>query len=212
MAGRRHEVMLERNAASRMRDGAVLYADVYRPKADGSFPIILMRLPYNKTWAVAGDYAHPSWYARHGYVVVVQDCRGRWTSEGEWNPFFNEGRDGYDTVEWADAQRPTHLVFDAQGRAYVSELGWQVGQVSQRHGRIEAERYGRVSVYEPDGRVLARWGSADACAPGSFAAPHGVAVDSHGDLYVSEVTWTVTVSRGRALEGCHAFQKFTLTS
>jgi hypothetical protein len=94
----------------------------------------------------------------------------------------------------------------------VSELSWQPGQVSRRHGRIETERHGRVSVYDPDGRVLARWGGDDACAPGSFAAPHGIAVDSRGDLYVSEVTWTVAVSRGRAPEGCHAFQKFALSS
>ena len=52
----------------------------------------------------------------------------------------------------------------------------------------------------------------DACASGSFAAPHGLAVDSRGDIYVSEVTWTFAVSRGLAPEGCHTFQKFSLTS
>ena len=50
------------------------------------------------------DYAHPSWYARQGFVVVVQDTRGRWRSEGTWMPFFNETADGYDTVQWAAAQ------------------------------------------------------------------------------------------------------------
>src|SRR5439155_1674582 len=80
--------------------------------------------------------------------------------------------DGEYLSEWTDTQRPTHLVFDAQGRAYVSELWWHQGQTSQRHGPIQDARYGRVSIYDKDGRVLARWGSTDACAPGRFAAPH----------------------------------------
>jgi NHL repeat len=69
-----------------------------------------------------------------------------------------------------------------------------------------------VSVYDKDGRVLARWGSADAAAPGSFAAPHGLAVDSRGAIYVSEVTWTFSVSRGLAPADCHTFQKFEVTA
>ena len=118
--------------------------------------------------------------------------------------------DGEYLTEWTDTQRPTHLVFDQRGRAYVSELWWHVGQTSRRHGRTERARHGRVSVLDADGRVLARWGTPDACAPGSFAAPHGLAVDSRGDVYVSEVTWTFAVSRGLAPEGCHTFQKFAV--
>jgi DNA-binding beta-propeller fold protein YncE len=117
--------------------------------------------------------------------------------------------DGEYLTEWTDTQRPTHLVFDGQGRAYVSELWWHAGQTSRRHGAITEPRYGRVSVYDRDGKVLARWGTPDACAPGSFAAPHGIAVDSRGDIYVAEVTWTFAVSRGHAPAGCHTFQKFT---
>ena len=71
-----------------------------------------------------------------------------------------------------------HLVFDPQGRAYVSELWWHKGQTSQRHGPTADPSYGRVSVFDKDGRVLARWGTPDQAAPGSFAAPHGIAVDS----------------------------------
>ena len=61
-------------------------------------------------------------------------------------------------------------------------------------------------------KLLARWGTADCTAPGSFAAPHGLALDSKNDLYVSEVTWTFAVSRGRAPEDCHTFQKFALVA
>jgi hypothetical protein len=68
-----------------------------------------------------------------------------------------------------------------------------------------------VSVLDKEGKVLARWGTPDACGSGSFAAPHGLAVDSRGAIYVSEVTWTFAVSRGLAPEGCHTFQKFALT-
>jgi len=71
-------------------------------------------------------------------------------------------------------------------------------------------RHGRTSVYDKDGKVLARWGTPEATRPGSFAAPHGLAVDSKGDVYVGEVTWTFAVSRGLAPADCHTFQKFEL--
>jgi hypothetical protein len=101
-------------------------------------------------------------------------------------------------------------VFDPQGRAYVSELWWHKGQTSQRHGPITEARYGRVSVFDRDGRVLTRWGTPDQAAPGSFAAPHGIAVDSGRNIFVAEVTWTFAVSRGLVESGCHTFQKFAL--
>ena len=94
-------VKLEQDVPAQMRDGTTLYADIYRPVGDGPFPVILMRLPYNKAKAETSAYAHPAWYARHGYMVVVQDVRGRWASEGEFYPFRHEMTDGYDSVEWA---------------------------------------------------------------------------------------------------------------
>lgn len=95
------DVVVDRDVPSRMRDGTVLYCDVYRPRGDGSWPVLLMRHPYDKTQAENLSYAHPTWYARYGYMVVVQDCRGRWMSEGEWYPFKHEEQDGYDTLVWA---------------------------------------------------------------------------------------------------------------
>src|SRR3954452_17453009 len=84
-----------------MRDGVVLRADVYRPPGEGPHPVVLVRLPYDRTVAESDvGFAHPSWFARHGYLVVVQDCRGRHGSDGEWYPFRNEAEDGYDTIEW----------------------------------------------------------------------------------------------------------------
>jgi DNA-binding beta-propeller fold protein YncE len=116
--------------------------------------------------------------------------------------------DGQYLGEWTDTQRPTHLVFDSRGRAYVSELWWHPGQISRRHGKITEARHGRVSVFDRDGRLLARWGTPEGIKPGSFVAPHGLAVDSSGDVYVAEVSWTFAVSRGLAPEGAHTFQKF----
>jgi len=118
--------------------------------------------------------------------------------------------DGEYLSEWTDTRRPTHLVFDGQGRAYVSELWWQPGQTSGRYGPAGDTRSGRASVYDGEGRVLARWGGPDPVAAGSFAAPHGLAVDSRHDVYVSEVTWTFAGSRGYVPESCHTFQKFAL--
>ena len=63
-----------------------------------------MRTPYGKTHSQSeSGYHHASWFASKGYVVVVQDCRGRWSSDGEFVPFLNEADDGYDTIEWAAA-------------------------------------------------------------------------------------------------------------
>jgi DNA-binding beta-propeller fold protein YncE len=119
--------------------------------------------------------------------------------------------DGEYLTEWTDTRRPTHLVFDADGRAYVSELWWQPGQTSRRYGPATENRSGRASVYDRDGKVLARWGEGpDPVAAGSFAAPHGLAVDSRRDVYVSEVTWTFAGSRGHVPPTCHSFQKFAL--
>jgi uncharacterized protein len=89
-------------AECRLRDGTVLRADVYRPVAGGDRPVLLHRSPYDKQIAQSDlAYPHPAWYAAHGYVVVAQDVRGRWRSDGDFYPFLHEADDGWDTVEWA---------------------------------------------------------------------------------------------------------------
>jgi putative CocE/NonD family hydrolase len=84
-------------------DRVRLDATVYRPDTDGTFPVLLMRQPYGRAIASTVVYAHPTWYAAQGYIVVIQDVRGRGTSEGEFQLFVNEIADGYDTVIWAGA-------------------------------------------------------------------------------------------------------------
>lgn len=93
-------VGVERNVGAAMRDGTVLRADVYRPEAPGTYPVLLQRTPYDKTVAQQITYQHPAWYARQGYIVVVQDPRGRFASDGEFRPFHDEAFDTADTIAW----------------------------------------------------------------------------------------------------------------
>lgn len=113
-AADRYEVAVERDVQVKMRDGVVLRADIFRPKADGKFPVLLERTPYNKQGEDIGWRAAP-----RGYVVIVQDVRGRYTSEGEWYPFKNESNDGYDTVEWAAALPYSNGKVGMFGGSYV---------------------------------------------------------------------------------------------
>ncbi len=97
-----YNVIIERNVPAIMRDGTVLYADVWRPDADGAFPVVVTRTPYDKSQprnaTIAG--VDPVRTVGEGYVVVYQDVRGRFSSGGEWW-LEHEFDDGYDSVEWA---------------------------------------------------------------------------------------------------------------
>ena len=83
-----------------MSDGAVLFSDHYYAPGPGPNPTLLMRQPYGRDIASTVVYAHPVWFARHGYNVVIQDVRGRGDSEGEFYPFRHEARDGAETIAW----------------------------------------------------------------------------------------------------------------
>ena len=98
-AAENHEVIVARNVEAKMRDGVTLRADIYRPKEDGKFPVLLVRTPYDKQWISGFGYKA----AARGYVVIAQDVRGRFESEGDWYTFKHESEDGYDSVEWAAA-------------------------------------------------------------------------------------------------------------
>jgi putative CocE/NonD family hydrolase len=114
-AAEHYEVTVERNVAAQMRDGVTLRADIYRPKADGKFPVLLTRTPYDKQNSVLFGLKA----AARGYVVIVQDVRGRYGSEGEWYPFRHESEDGYDTVEWAAALPYSNGKVGMFGGSYV---------------------------------------------------------------------------------------------
>src|SRR5262245_21757469 len=97
------------------RDGTILRADVYRPRAEGKWPVLLMRTPYNRRGEVAAGIR----MAQRGYVVILQDVRGRYGSTGEWNPFVHEALDGHDTVEWAAALPYSNGKVGMFGGSYV---------------------------------------------------------------------------------------------
>ena len=78
-----------------------LDADVYVPSGEGPFPVLLMRQPYGRAIASTLVYAHPRWYAAQGYIVVIQDVRGRGSSTGRFQLFAHEVEDGEDSVAWA---------------------------------------------------------------------------------------------------------------
>jgi hypothetical protein len=111
-------------------------------------------------------------------------------------------------TEWTHIQRPTDIFIDNNGLVYVCELAWRVGETSFRCGPITEPGRSQMSIYDLEGNLLLRWGDLDGAKPGHFAAPHGIWVDDHGDLYVAEVTKTFGIRPGYVPEGTHTFQKF----
>ncbi len=110
-----YAVTFEHNVPVKMRDGITLRADIYRPTADGRFPVLLQRTPYNKDDGF--DFGLKA--AQHGFVVIFEDVRGRYASAGEWYTFKNEPNDGYDTVEWAAALPYSNGKVGMFGGSYV---------------------------------------------------------------------------------------------
>jgi uncharacterized protein len=119
-----HTLTVDRNVAAPLRDGTILYADVYRPAGPGPYPTLLQRTPYDK----ANPRVGASFILRAasaGYAVVVQDVRGRHASEGEFHTFVNERQDGFDTLEWLVAQPWCDGKVGMFGGSYVGLTQWQ---------------------------------------------------------------------------------------
>jgi DNA-binding beta-propeller fold protein YncE len=126
-------------------------------------------------------------------------------------------------AEWTDFVRPMQIFIDRRDRVFVVELGWRAGlfpwqipptsdPLSKSGGSAQGEggeAGARLSVFDLEGRLLARWASeGDPCAPGNFFAPHDICIDSRGDLYIGEVVWSAGGNRGMVPPSCHALQKF----
>jgi uncharacterized protein len=126
--GRSGEIVVQKNVPATMRDGTTLVADVYRPggeASEGEYPVLLTRLPYGKDLPIATGYMSPVKAAEHRYIVVVQDVRGRFGSEGEWSPSVNEFEDGYDAVEWAAKLPGSNGTVGMYGASYFGMTQWQ---------------------------------------------------------------------------------------
>jgi uncharacterized protein len=126
-----NEIRIERHKAVTMSDGVILYADVYLPAAPGRYPTLVTRTPYG----VQRDGGHEMMvkFAQHGYAVVFQDVRGRYESEGKWEPFRDEARDGYETIEWAAAQPFSNGKVGTQGGSYVGHNQWAAASQRPPH-------------------------------------------------------------------------------
>jgi uncharacterized protein len=113
----------ERDVVVRMRDGVQLRADVLRPSSERPVPTLVYRTPYGKHDALDEDTIFAR-AVKRGYAVVVQDVRGRYQSDGEFRPYEQEGRDGYDTIEWAARQPWSNGRVGTFGLSYPGAVQW----------------------------------------------------------------------------------------
>lgn len=118
------KIRIDHHVGIRMRDGVTLYADVYRPAREGKSPVIVVRTPYGVQRENVGVHDGLITLARMGYAVVNTDCRGRYESEGAWDPFRGEGKDGYDIIEWAAKQPWSNGKVATQGGSYLGHVQW----------------------------------------------------------------------------------------
>ncbi len=117
--------------------------------------------------------------------------------------------DGTYLSEWTDVARPCQVFIDGAENFYVSELGFHAGMWPGTTAPSADSPGGRVSIFDRDGNPRARWGGGRfPCSPGDFFAPHGIWVDSRGDIYVTEVVMSAGGNRGLVSPDCHSLQKF----
>jgi DNA-binding beta-propeller fold protein YncE len=116
--------------------------------------------------------------------------------------------DGAFVAEWTDVARPCQVFIDRDGDIYVAELGFHAGMWPGTAAPSPDAPGGRVSIFNRRGELKARWGGIEPFAPGDFFAPHGICVDSHGDIYVAEVVMSAGGNRGLVPASCHMLQKF----
>jgi len=128
-----------------MRDGVKLSTDVYLPDAPGPFPVILIRTPYGNN--VAAGVEDGVYFAQRGYVVAIQDVRGRFDSEGAWSPFVHEAQDGYDAQEWCGTQPWSTGKVGTSGASYLALTQWLAAPLRNRHLTAMAPRVGFSNLY-----------------------------------------------------------------
>lgn len=117
-----------------MRDGVVLRADIHRPPGEGPWPVLLQRTPYNKQSQLSTIHVFDVLKAvQRGYIVVMQDTRGRFKSDGQWLPWAFERNDGYDTVEWAATIPGSNGRVGMFGGSYTGNTQWAAAVTNPPH-------------------------------------------------------------------------------
>lgn len=141
-----YRVVIERDLPMRTRDGVTLYADVYRPDAEGRVPVLMVRTPYDKSQEMA--LTEKDYFPPRGYVVVVQDTRGRFCSEGEFYPFIHEAQDGYDAIEWAAGLPWSDGHVGTVGQSYLGLVQYFAATQRPPHLKAASPVSGPVTYFE----------------------------------------------------------------
>ena len=179
-----YPVVYEGNVPMVTRDGVTLRSDIYRPKADGKFPVLLERTPYNKYSNIDSGLKG----AARGYVVILQDVRGRNASDGDWYPFKHESADGYDSVEWAAALPYSNGKVAMIGGSYVGATQMLAAVASPPHlvaicPVVTASNYHEHWAYQGGAfmQMLAQAWSSALAINGLERRAGGSAIPSHWD-------------------------------
>jgi uncharacterized protein len=126
-----HDLRILRDVKVPMRDGVKLSVNIFLPDTEGRFPVVFERMPYGDSGRTAGEF-----YARRGYAFVMQDCRGRHDSDGEFYPFRDDTPDGLDSLDWICAQPWSNGRVGMFGPSYLGGVQWAVA--GERHPALQA--------------------------------------------------------------------------
>lgn len=164
-------VTVEFDVPATMRDGVVLRANVYRPSTGGPWPVLLTRLPYDKNASLYAALIDPLAACRRGFMVVAQDTRGRFASDGEWLPMRFEQEDGYDTVRWAAALPGSNGAVGMFGASYLGNTQWMAAVTKPPELKAIAPA---VTWAEPLDGMMARGGAAEFGLIGQWPVVQGM--------------------------------------
>jgi uncharacterized protein len=172
VSGAEETVTVEFDVAARMRDGVTLLANVYRPNGPGPFPTLLTRTPYDKSNALQHLWCglDPVLTARRGFLVVIQDVRGRFASDGDWDPLRYEREDGYDSVEWAGSLAGSNGRVGMFSASYCGNTQWSAA--AQRPPSLAAISPA-LTWSEPTDGLLRRGGALELGLALRWAVEHG---------------------------------------
>jgi hypothetical protein len=163
-----HNYLVEKYVPIPMRDGIRLFADIYKPPVDGKYPVILIRLPYGIREYYTYMPAYGKFWAKKGYIFVAQDVRGKWRSEGVFEPFVNERQDGYDTIDWIARQQWCDGNVGLMGESYYSYTQWATAITNHPCLKCFAPMNMNVDIYN----VAFRGGAISLQLGGGWIAEH----------------------------------------
>ncbi len=144
----RHPVEIEFDVPVTMADGTRLLANLYRPSGPGPWPVLLARIPYRKDGRSADLGLDPVQVASRGYIVVLQDVRGRYASDGDWDPFVREVEDGAASVAWAAALPGSTGRVGMFGASYLGYVQWAAATGSPAGLAAIAPRFAPIGAHD----------------------------------------------------------------